>query len=1383
MPDGVGFDNASVSLQGRALEDGVFDFTLKLTDTGSSPFTTTTAVFHWEIGIGPLVIVTDADIPDIVFNAFVSIPIVVAGGDGPYACEVTDAAENLPGGMSIPPDSCAIVGAPVIPKIGEDPPFHYFVNVRAWDHADVPDFPGRQEVTKTFELTVLVPPIIISTTFVPDGKCGTDYNEKIDIVDGVPPFQHSIVTGFGSTTRLRGEPGSVDGVPKSDPESAYALEGDASPAFEGRFPEGLRIDDETGVIDGVPRRQGSFANWTYWVQGVALPDVPSQNQWRVFSFSMADAQPPAMVLDPSVLAPGNTAFTPPNNRIPELGVGLAYSLQFGCIGGVPMDGEYDAPHQSQILPDPTEEAGLYSFSADFGIFGLPAGMSFSEHGLFEGVPETRSGYRSIGLTAFDQQLPDVAPHTVSGAVQFSVGPDVVVIAETLSSVASTTYDDPAYAFGDQTVEIFEPFPGAPSVRPLQAGDMAATHTNPTGTALSTSLSNIDFLHFSVNPTWWAHDVFGLCSKGPRASQHADPQRRFPGDALYSEVVKRFFGSGGVATNMPGYDHASNAALELSEVPSTVASPIANPTLGIYRDGGLLYGFDSATQFGVFVVRKDGKIYVPFAMNKSGGFTGFGDGCVTANRTRTSAVRTPQITVSPDGKFAAVKVKAAIGTFTESAAASRIVLFSLTGEKPFGGSTWRMLQTGSGGTNTTGGVYLYGDTLTLTNRFLYYMTGDFEGATNPAVIYSRHYVYRYEILGGAAAGARLNEGFSATTWTNTAAAPLATPFHRWMTPGADSLASVTSTTQTAPRATSYGDTGPNPHFFCYNYANFSVNSMAPHPFRVSANGNACVIVAGPDSTSGAASTTTFQGYFLFVDYDAGSGTPVFREISLGTRRRFGSPTRQGGFALGDESAIPTVVAPVRPYGWYDGPYSQIEVSDNGKRVAAVFNESTAAWTTDWRSNEPGGRENLILVSGTSASTTDPYSASSTVNVTSTSFVSPTYWRFGCLAFTRDNDGLVFWAGFSLGSGATASYLYVPAFLMSGSFYAYDVVAATRVHILSSSDGGNLVSSVGSNFTSLSITDTAFSGNQGAVCPVGAFYSPNGNFLYFRSAGPLNGTDSTGNRLVGVNMSARTSSTINGRSAMRAFAPTWVARRGFGPEVYNYYGNTIRLHRGAGSAQQVGMTQQVSTTNGLVFWCGYNQYAGPSGYPAGVYDVTDSQYYGNRHVFNSWYPDYGIFTPEVCGFHANLGGNAFSLTALGGSTSTPRPIKYLQPDAAGTRLAFIYGQTTPAPYDSRPNTEQVYLVSNIATDASGNLSSAPAAVLLEPTPGRAGTSMAPDFLGSRLYYSFTTAGNENNQMIVEQTMNAGGTGISSTRQQGGALGGPGGQAHFEILYAGR
>jgi hypothetical protein len=1400
LPDGVNLDDGTVSIVGRLLEDGAFDFRLRLVDTGSEPFASTTAEFHWEVGIGPVTFATEPELPVVVYNQFVLVDLVVAGGTGPYSCEVVDDPANpndgpLPTGLSIPPDSCSIVGSPQQANPGNAP---FFVTIQARDHADVPGFPNPGTATRTFELSVLVPPVLVVTTSMPDGTCGEPYNEKVEISDGVGPFRHELVTDVGQLVRLKGEPGTPDGVAKGSADSAYAEETDVGPAYPKRFPEGVTLGDSTGEVKGVPRRRGTFTDWTYHVQSTALPDDPTQNQWRNFTFSMAEATPP--VLDPSVLAPGSTGFAPPANQIPELEVTKPYLVQFGCLGGVAMDGTYDAPHVSEAVADPTEEAGLYSFTVPPA--DVPPGMTMSPLGLFSGTPTARSGFKAIHLAAVDEQLPTSAalalPHAVTGEVQYSIGPDVVVITESLSSCSGANLDDPSYGYASQTVSIFEPFSGTPTVRSLQSGDMAAGHTHPiSGGSLSDSLSDIDFLSVSVNPTWWAYDVFNLNARSARAAQHADAERRYVGDALHSDWWARTFGGGGYPRPVAGSDHSSNLAVELPE--ATGASPSHDPASGTYRDGGLLYAYDNDDEFGFFVVRKDGKLQIPVAFRKpsaGGTYTGFGDGWITADRTRPSGVRRPQITVSPDGRFAAVKVKTDVGTFLEAADDSRIALFSLAGEKPFAGgtSTFALIQTGSGGTSTTGGVYLYADSLTLTNRFLYYIVGDLNGVTNGnAVIYSRHYVYRYEIAGGATGGSLLNSGFN-SSWTNVAGAtpnPLAMPWHKWQTPGAGSI-TAGSTYYLPSIPASSGDNGPNPHFFHFNYANFSENSMAPHPFRVSANGNAVAILAAPNGVAGVAGTT-FARYSIFVDYDSGSGAPVFREVTA-TPRRFGAPTRNGGFGIGPDVATTSYTSQPstdRLYGWYDGPATQVEISDDGKAVAAVFNTSTASWsTTTGRSNEPTAREDLTVLRGTSASAADPWSSISASVPTSSKF--PSFnWRFGCLAFTRDSLGLVFWAGFSNAGGSTFSatgtnsaYDPVWAGIQAGTLYSYDVASGALKSVLASSDGGNQ-NGVATYSGTVSITDTPWTGNQGPIGPIGAFYSNDGRFFYVRSAGPLSSSEATANRLVGVNVSAASGSTINGKAAMAGFAPAWPQRRGFGPVGYNYYGCNFRFHRGVGGAQTGGFGQQASAArSGLVFFAGYNNYAGPSTYPDGNYGPTSTYYYYNPHAHPSYYPDYCGLSGEVYGFDANVGGDVFTVTTLSSAVSNVvRPITYLQPDETGSRLAFVCAPATPSPYDHRPASEQVGLATGIVTTATGSLAGGLAVTMLEGTSGRAGVSFAHDYIAPRLYYAFGTGGNENTQVLTEKTLNAAGTSVASTRTMPGLLGGSGGQARFAVLHSGR
>src|SRR5262245_43791442 len=504
LPNGVGTDDATVALVGRPLIDGVFDFTLQLTDTGSDPFSTTTMSYHWVINKGSLVIITDPNLPSYVYNRFDAISLLVAGGTPPYQCQVIDQPvsvptdEPLPAGLGIPNGSCTIVGAPT----GTKPvaPFIYHVSIQASDHADIPGFPNPETTIKMFTLTVLVPDVVITTTSVKNGTIGVGYSDKVEVVDGIPPFTHSIVDALNSTTRLKSEPGHpTDGIAKGTP-LGYPLDTLGSP-YPGKVPEGFYIRETTGDLLGVPRRVGTFPSWIYYVRSNVLPAVPGQNKWKSFAFTMADNVPPNLVLDPAILQPGST-FAGRPNFLPSMEFGVPYNKTFNCIGGVPRDGKWDSPHELLANVANPEVPGTYDFSGTVFVGGIaannpPPGVGWNPTiGRLQGTPTGgRGGLRQINVAATDFKLPTpvAAAHQATGTRQYDVGPDWVVITET-SAGSTSAFMDSSMDFNSQNVEVFEASGAFPTVRNLNdAKDMAATHTHPLGGTLTGSLTSIDFL--------------------------------------------------------------------------------------------------------------------------------------------------------------------------------------------------------------------------------------------------------------------------------------------------------------------------------------------------------------------------------------------------------------------------------------------------------------------------------------------------------------------------------------------------------------------------------------------------------------------------------------------------------------------------------------------------------------------------------------------------------------------------------------------------------------------------------------------------------------------------------------------------------------------------
>ncbi len=1432
IPAGVEIDNGTVALTGRILEDGEYDFTLQLTDTGANPFVTTTQHYHWSVGKGALVFATDATLPSYIYNRFDTVDLIVAGGTPPYACEVVDvpalADELLPTGLAIPTSSTQIVGAPIGVKGAA--PFVYTVSIQATDST----LPVPLTVIKQFTLTVLVPDVVITTTSLPNGTCGQAYTSKIQIVDGIAPFIYNVVDAIGSSNKLVGEIGSPGGVAKATGLSAYALDTDASAAYTGKFPEGVYLRDAAGDILGLPRRKGSFANWNFHIQSSVLPALASQNKWKAFSFTMLDSVPPNVALNNADLLSGN-AYSTANNIFQGPELTKNYSKQFSALNGCPQDGKYDGPHESQALTNPAETVNRYDFSATTFALGVPAGMTFSATGLFSGIPTVGSSYQNVTITAEDSQLPlpRSAAHKASGTARFEIGPDTVVITETNQSSSAGVIDLSIEA-NSQTVEILQPYSSGPVVRALASTDMTATNTHPiSGGTLAGSLSAIDFLRVSVNPTWWAYDGLGTNPKSARQMQHGDPERHYRTDTFgssyaYTGTTSNYYGYVVPSSYQEGREHASNPAIQIPTTNPTSPVTVAhNAATGVYTDGGLLYAYDKSGEFGFFVVRKDGKIYIPYAHNK-GTYSGMGDAWLVTGQTRGGQMRMPQITVSPDGRMAAAKLKVTVENFVETASSEAVVVFSLTGEKMFGGSTYVILAPGGSG-NTTDGQYLYGSSLTLTNFGLYALRGNNYGTSNSTtgdrVVFGEHWVYRAQIFDPSSgtylapssmallSSANLAAGSTNIGgWTNTSGSPISCAFQRWSSPGCSATLTYGNYPPYATIPTGFGnyDTGPysvlysqtttgssvttvSPDFFVYHWANFHEKGGAPHPFRVSADGRACAIIGGANQSPSVAISTFVAGFLnrsVYVDYNFS-----FREAISTTTRRFLPPSRSLGHILGETYS--------EQYGHWNGPGTQFEISDDGTKVAAVYNASTAAWSSHpvyarmgYGTYDYAAREELAYLAGT-AGGSDPWASKSEVLATSGKIYSSLLWRLGSLAFTRDGSAVVFYGGFSVYTAGYPYYYYQWPNGMYGTLYSWSTSSQALQSILSSSDGGSTDNSgSGVTYTTSSLAGAGFGTNNysysstwGRIRPKLSFLSNDGNFMYVCSQDALNTSDYTSGRLVGVNIKD-SSTTVSGRTPLRAFAVGWPTMFAFMPEAayyYSYYQGQMLFGAGGGACT---VGTHPCGSNGVLFFDSHKQgyYGGSNTYQSsnnpGYYP-----YYGGQVGPSYYYSTYTTDTyasGQVFAFDVNHAGTPLQISSGLAATGEYRDIPYIQPSQDGTRVAYmtrlrVQGYTATSADQPNPASERLYISSGVASSATTGAVTITGDVALETTQGRVGSSLALDSTGTRVYYGFASGGsNENAMVLVEKSLNTTGTAVTGTRTFNGVSNTTN---RFAVLWSGR
>jgi hypothetical protein len=465
---------------------------------------------------------------------------------------------------------------------------------------------------------------------------------------------------------------------------------------------------------------------------------------------------------------------------------------------------------------------------------------------------------------------------------------------------------------------------------------------------------------------------------------------------------------------------------------------------------------------------------------------------------------------------------------------------------------------------------------------------------------------------------------------------------------------------------------------------------------------------------------------------------------------------GGATRGYSLARGSNVATFEYWHRWGGPTPPMEFSDDGRAVAVVASRfagtpTYSAPTTTW----PSAREDVIAYR-----TTDhvqwrevPVTGDgSSVNVFSAA--GGAIWRFGCLAFTKDGKGLVFWGGFSCWHAAGTSSTVQYSSLQGGTLYGADLSTATShsdvrvTSLLDAAEGGS-ADGVRTYSTTSPYAPTlpalAYSSVAGVVKPYGGFLSRNREFLYLCNKGGV-ATASADYRLVGVNVrSTDPTASVNGHPDFRAFAVGgWPSRRGFLSGTYQhypYYGlyfTDYPAYRKWGAGLQV-----VARDAGWVFWASHHQSVGPA-------VGTASALYGGP-LRSTYSYDYASLGGEVEGFEADVGGQVERLSSFG-SDGAVRRIHFLAPRASGDAVAFVldtYGTS-----NASPSHESLHVVRSVAFAGAGGLAATPWRASVEHGPERIGDAVAFGSEGDRLYYGAGEASDENVQTLREARFTAAG-----------------------------
>ncbi len=1482
---------------GIAMGEDTYSFSIRIDDTGCSPFSSQVIDVDWTIGDGPLAIVGAnpplieqpgygfgprgeplpewediAGLPDTVFGSTIAFNLIAVGGAAPYSCELIDDPNDpddsgtLPSGVSMPAQSCALVGRPI--QVGP--------NGKPWRFTfRVTDANGEQAIRK-IQWRIATPALIFATDSMPDGVAGSPYTATMAVAEGVPPFLFELVRGIPSpndnldsswvyaspnapvlpganapTLTPSGNAIAADKISRTD----YPAASNPGPDYTatGAPSEGMFFDDtpfDPGVFSGIPRRVGDFQVHVH-AYSQSIPNERGQHAFGSLTFTIAPA--PAFAITPSTFVEDALTSTLPDGQPTlaefEVGAGVANDRVLAATGGVAMDGWQDDPHISDRLTDPTETvpAPHYTWSVSdwdplnegwhdpanpgFAV-GQPIDISIVGADVMtaanSGNDLVRQSRQVIELTVADEQLPTTLTNIVTQRAGISIGPDQVIVTVSDIGASTTTFSTNNTTMHDDQVFIrqWDLVQGSGGVKDLTDANLTAgtvfpaaaglTTTNNLGTLLSGTGStgsgfnpqSVDILRVVINPSGWWDDMFSLHPKGGRAMQHTDPNQP------RSNYGMGFYSYGW---------HASMSCLELPEAPNVTHAPAS----GIFADGGRMYAFDTGTHFGVFTIRSDASIYVPFAYKKDTTYAGFGDGMLD---TRTSTAgsygfaRNVNIAISPDGRFAAMKLKRNPTTYNESGTLSGIVIFDLTGQQPFGASDahYKIIGTGASSLTYAGADIFAGTTMVMTNQRLYFIIKHtFNSSLNTTPPFSddthwnNHHVMTYDIL-GAGTSAVLATSTDAA-WTQTAATPMQTPGQLWR-PLNLSTSNGWDRNWVSPESHMYGG------------MNLLENSLAPMPFRVNAAGTHCALLAASRATS-VTSTSDPMNFYCWVD----TGTGSFKRVTSVRRKVPQGGQRIGALHIGPASSY-------RHWGYYDGPSTGFEISDDGSKIAFAY-QTFGTWSSSTTSTFGGihqqyghfnrFRQNVLVTKSTSGTSWPGFTEN---EVTRNTFGGTHLWKFGCLTFSPKNDKLFFYAGASNGDTDTTSdgsfsifststsYSYYSwdqwSWQKRGSFYVFDTsdaVGSEEVkNVFASADGGH--GSAGTLYTGTTTgrfnpTDpsSTYQTNWGYLQPRGGFMSENRQFLYLYNKNILttsgNGSN-TGGMLVGINL---TDQAVNGHAAETGFRlGKWPNRRSF---LVDYPGGYSRYSawstqgyydpaKGASGGKQVMVagTSASDPNRGVVYFSTTSYRNGTS---SSVY--TGNRYSGDR-IRGPWSGN-GYEGGDVNAFSSNVGGEVARLTHptindpavnLGATSSYPsgnsnyRRVHFLKTTRDGRRVAYVYD----ANYGSSSvhyGQEGIGLINNLQFSATtgalhSGFNGTRNCVMLEgnhggltglvgQSLGRAGDAMAFDSQGTTLYYAFGS-GNENAKTLKGVKVGDDGTAPTSDEAYGWAT-----AKRYNVLFAAR
>ena len=256
LPAGLSINASTGQITGTPTAAGTSTATVTVTDGGAP--NPQTATKNFTISIAAPLTITTTSLPGGTVGTPYSAALQATGGATPY----TWTATGLPRGLTLDSGTGQISGTPTTSGTSS-------VLVTVADSS-----PSPQTASKTLSLTVVAPPLAITTTSpLPGGMVGVAYTAYLDATGGIPPY-------------------------------AWTAAG---------LPAGLSVDPASGQITGSPGTAGTFTVTATVTDSAS----PAQSASKQFSLTIAPASVPTgltvtnATVGANLQTPITISFAPP----------------------------------------------------------------------------------------------------------------------------------------------------------------------------------------------------------------------------------------------------------------------------------------------------------------------------------------------------------------------------------------------------------------------------------------------------------------------------------------------------------------------------------------------------------------------------------------------------------------------------------------------------------------------------------------------------------------------------------------------------------------------------------------------------------------------------------------------------------------------------------------------------------------------------------------------------------------------------------------------------------------------------------------------------------------------------------------------------------------